>query len=410
MMSFKKAAYEVLKKSKEPLTAKEITDIALQEKLIETTGQTPEATMGAQIYVDMNTNKDTHFIKVGRGRFSLKDRDSSSSPLLLIERHNENIRKALKEKLHVMDPYQFEFLIAELLQKIGYENVVVTKSRGDGGIDVIANLTVGGLTNVETVIQVKRFRNNVAGKVITQTRGSTKTDQRGLVITTSDFTKDAILEAKSPDKKPISLVNGNKLIKLMLENGVGVKKEDKTIYSLDIDYFQSEISGFKKTTFDKNRSIWPLPGGIYNYVDTLNKFLETVNSGINKKSDLIKWYKDKFENVLSDKTAEGYIFVPKSMGLIEIKDGKYYLSEEGKKYLESKNLDVLYDIIVKNIFAFDVEPERITLSDITTGVQPETLKDSPPILSNSAFITSDSAFFISLCILESKATSALTGV
>ena len=56
-----------------------------------------------------------------------------------------------------------------------------------------ANLTVGGLTNVKTVIQVKRYKkgNNISGKYITQLRGSAEVDQRGLIITTSDFTKDA---------------------------------------------------------------------------------------------------------------------------------------------------------------------------------------------------------------------------
>ena len=49
MVSFKKAAYEILKKSDRPLSPKEITDKAVQEGLIKSEGQTPEATMGAQL-------------------------------------------------------------------------------------------------------------------------------------------------------------------------------------------------------------------------------------------------------------------------------------------------------------------------------------------------------------------------
>ncbi len=372
MVSFKKAAVEVLKKANEPLTTKEITYIAIQEGLIDTAGRTPEATMGAQIYVDINTNKESPFIKVGRGRFSLKkQKDTVSSPLVLIEKQNENVRKALKEKLHEMDAYQFEYLIGDLLQKIGYENVEVTKRSGDGGIDVIADLTVGGITNVKTVIQVKCWKANVSGKVITQLRGSAEVDQRGLVITTSDFTKDAISESKAKNKMPVSLVNGDKLLKLMFEYGVGVKKEDKSIYSLDLDYFQSETSTLKKSIgSDKNRSIWPLPGGINSYVDTLNKFLEAVKMEINDKASLIKWYKENFENVQSDKSAEGYIFVPKSMGLIDIEHGKYFLTEDGKKYLPSKDINLLYDIISKNVFAFDE-----ILEFLKTSKEPKNEKD-----------------------------------
>ncbi|MFZ6013196.1 MAG: winged helix-turn-helix domain-containing protein [Bacteroidota bacterium] len=53
----------------EPRTAKEITDIAIEEGLLETSGATPEATMAAQIYFDINNNKNTSFKKVGQGLF-----------------------------------------------------------------------------------------------------------------------------------------------------------------------------------------------------------------------------------------------------------------------------------------------------------------------------------------------------
>ena len=56
-LSFKKAAIKILGNTKEPLSAKEITKIAIEEDLIETSGQTPEATMAAQIYVDINDEK-----------------------------------------------------------------------------------------------------------------------------------------------------------------------------------------------------------------------------------------------------------------------------------------------------------------------------------------------------------------
>ena len=209
-LSFKQAAVKILKEADEPLSAKEITEIALDEDIIETSGATPAATMAAQLYTD--TGK---FKKVGKGKFALKKQtESVKSPLLAIQNQNELVKTNLIEKIQSMDPFQFEFLVAELLSKIGYENVEVTKRSGDKGIDVVANLTVGGLTNVKTVIQAKRYKkgNNVAGKYITQLRGSAEVDQRGLIITTSNFTKGAIQEAEASNKMPVALVNGKKLI------------------------------------------------------------------------------------------------------------------------------------------------------------------------------------------------------
>lgn len=69
-----------------------------------------------------------------------------------------------------MDSYQFEFLASHLLKKLGYSNVRVTKRSGDKGIDVLADLTMEGIT----VVQVKRYKpgNNISGAVVAQLRGS----------------------------------------------------------------------------------------------------------------------------------------------------------------------------------------------------------------------------------------------
>ncbi len=178
---------------------------------------------------------------------------------------------------------------------------------------------------------------------------------------------------------PVSLVNGEKLIKLLFKYGVGVKAEEKLIYSIDTGYFQNETSTLKKSTStEKNKSLWPLPGGNMNYVDTLNKFLEAIVNGQNTKKKLIQWYMNNFENVQSEKTADGYVFVPKSMGLIDIKEGKYLLSEDEEKYFESNDLDILYKITGKNIYAFEdiVEYLKTSESPQSEGDILEYLKES----------------------------------
>jgi len=355
--SFREAAVKILERFSEPKTAKQITDVAIEEGLIETAGATPEATMAAQIYLDINNNKNTQFKKIGRGLFTLiTKKESANSPHVIIYNQNELVQKSLKERLHQMDPFQFEYLVADLLKNIGYENVKVTKRSGDKGIDIVANLTVGGITNVNSVIQVKRYapHNKIDGRIIAQLRGSSEVDQRGLVITTSEFQKSAIEEAKAPNKMPVSLINGDKLIELLIKYGVGIKKDQLTILSIDDQYFENDSgTNEKKEDAEKSRSIWPLPGGVDSYIDTLNKLLETIIDGTNDKKSLINWVIKNFENVKSEKTSWGYINVPRNMGLIEFKDGKCGLTEAGRHYLASKDLNLLYDVISKNILAFD---------------------------------------------------------
>ena len=355
--SFKEAAAKILKEADEPLSAKEITELAIEKGLIETSGATPEATMAAQLYTDINKSTSSEFKKVGKGKFALKKQTvSAKSPLLAIQNQNELARKKLIERIHEMDPFQFEQLIAELLRKIGYENVEVTRRTGDKGIDVVANLTVGGLTDVKTVIQAKRYKkgNNISGKYITQLRGSAEVDQRGLIITTSDFTRSALNEAKAPNKMPVGLVNGENLIDLLFSYKIGVKEQIVSVFSLDSEFFDNEFSdGLEKGTLTKSRSIWPLPGGIDSYIDTLELFLDEVENSSSSRDELLDWYINNFDTVTSTKAANSYLNVPKNMGLIDFKDGICKLTDNGMQYLESKDKDFLFDTISTNILAFE---------------------------------------------------------
>jgi len=368
-LTFKKAAEKVLKETKEPLSAQQITEKALNEELIETAGVTPEATMAAQLYTDIKNNRSSKFIKVGKGLFVLKKQtESAKSPLLAIEKQNELVKSNLMEKIHNMDPFLFEHLVAELLRKIGYENVEVTKRSGDKGVDVNGNLTVGGLTNVKTVIQVKRYKtgNNISGSHITQLRGSAEVDQRGLIITTSDFTKDAVRESKAANKMPVSLVNGQKLIELLLKHQVGVKVDTISVFSIDIEMFDNELSdiaGKHKDTMNKSRVIWPLPGGIYSFISSLEKFLERVKKGNSSRDQLQEWFVKSFDSVNSYKSAASYLNVPRNMGLIDLKDDKFILTENGEEYLQNRNADFLFHVISDNILAFEEVHQFLLNSD-----------------------------------------------
>jgi HJR/Mrr/RecB family endonuclease len=356
-LSFKDAAIRILGVTGEPMSARDITDRAIADGLIETTGKTPAATMAAQLYVDINKGK-SRFRKVGKGRFALKDQSgSASSADVIIQSQNELVRESLKKRLWAMDAYQFEFLVADLLQKIGYDNVEVTKRSGDKGIDIVADLTLDGVTNVKTVVQVKRYAesNRVQGSTITQLRGSAEVDQRGLVITTSDFTKGAREEARAPNKMPVALVNGEKLVSLLIQHGVGVTTETVTLYSVDSEYFENveTPSSQRAGGGAKNRALWPLPGGTSTYVETLYRFLAAVQRGVNTKEDAVKWFIETFDTVNSENTAGGYVNVPRSMGLISLEDGRIALTDTGKAFCETSDPRVVFDAMAANVLGVE---------------------------------------------------------
>ena len=75
--------------------------------------------------------------------------------------------------------------------------------------------------------------------VVQQLRGSVNTVEleRGLLITTSDFTKGAYQEAEAYGKANIDLMNGEKLVELLLKYEIGV--ESQKVYTIDESMFSS---------------------------------------------------------------------------------------------------------------------------------------------------------------------------
>jgi len=364
--SFRDAAHQILKAAGRPLSAKDIAVEALQRRLIASEGQTPVATMAARIYVDLKRNPKTPFEKVGKGLFSLRSAaDIAASPQALIDRHNTLVRAALKARLHKMDAFLFEALVGDLLQRLGYDNVVVTKRSGDKGIDLTAHLTFEGITSVRTVVQVKRYQegSNVGNDVVAQLRGSAEVDQRGLVITTSDFTKSAIDEARAANKMPVALVNGDRLVDLLIKNGIGVQTQQVTLHTLDDPYFDNADATIESATgTGKALAIWPMPGGVDSYADTLGQLLCVIAGGLKSKPKLVEWFKDTFDSVESERTANAYLNVPRTLGLTRHLGANVTLTEVGQALAQKMDLSLVNTQLARHVVGIDEIMEYLQAS------------------------------------------------
>jgi restriction system protein len=160
--------------------------------------------------------------------------------LSAIKNYNDTQTALLRERLESMHPYKFEALIRDLLEAMDYENVVVTKQSGDKGVDVVANFQFG-ITEIKEVVQVKRHKGNISRPVLDQLRGALPYHSalRGTIITIGGFAKGCKDAALFPGAAPITLIDGDKLIELLLKHGVGVKKKPQTLIEVDESYFDS---------------------------------------------------------------------------------------------------------------------------------------------------------------------------
>jgi restriction system protein len=82
-------------------------------------------------------------------------------------------------------------------------------------------------------IQIKKWKCNVQAPVVQQVRGSLGTHEQGLIITTSDFSPGERTEAARSDAVPIALMNGEQLVVLLVENGIGVTRRSHDLIELD---------------------------------------------------------------------------------------------------------------------------------------------------------------------------------
>jgi restriction system protein len=111
----------------------------------------------------------------------------------------------------------------------------------DGGIDGIIKEDKLGLDCI--YIQAKRWESSVGRPTIQAFAGSLEgmKARKGVLITTSQFTKEAREYVKIIEKR-IILIDGEQLSELMLEHNVGVNEiQTYTLKKVNFDYFNEEI-------------------------------------------------------------------------------------------------------------------------------------------------------------------------
>lgn len=170
-----------------------------------------------------------------------------ASPEEILEKSISDLRTALAvdllERIKAKPPTFFERLVLDLMQSLGYGNRLLDWGEqlggsGDRGLDGVIKEDRLGLDVI--YLQAKRWDSPVGPSIVREFLGAL--DQagakKGVLITTSTFTKEARLPTNRSDKK-ISLIDGLTLAELMIEHDVGITTA-RTFYlkKIDLDYFE----------------------------------------------------------------------------------------------------------------------------------------------------------------------------
>jgi len=160
---------------------------------------------------------------------------------------NEALRDALLARILEGSPAFFEKLIIDLLLAMGYGGSRSDAGEqlggtGDGGVDGVIREDQLGLDRV--YLQAKRFQpgNTVGSETVQAFIGALigKGAQKGVLITTSSFSKSALNVANQSGTLRLVLLDGDALTNLMVRFNVGVRvSQTVDIKHADLDYFEA---------------------------------------------------------------------------------------------------------------------------------------------------------------------------
>lgn len=182
------------------------------------------------------------------GKAEEENEDSGTAPLERLESAHQLLRSAVRADLLQLirkcTPAFFERLVIELLVKMGYggslrDAAQVVGKSGDGGIDGIIKEDKLGLDAI--YVQAKRWLDKTVGRPdVQQFAGALAGNKatKGIFITTSTFTKEAVEFAKNVSNSKIVLIDGDELAELMIDHNVGVSvAQVYEVKRIDSDYF-----------------------------------------------------------------------------------------------------------------------------------------------------------------------------
>ncbi|WP_223504018.1 restriction endonuclease [Pseudomonas sp. GL-RE-29] len=148
----------------------------------------------------------------------------------------------LLDSLLLVSPNRFEVIVLDVLHSLGYgasrNDLQRVGGSGDGGIDGVISLDKLGLEKI--YVQAKRWQSTVGRPELQAFYGALagQKAKRGVFITTSGFTAQAIDFARSVEG--IVLVDGSRLVNMMMDHEVGVTSRLLKLPKLDRDYFDEE--------------------------------------------------------------------------------------------------------------------------------------------------------------------------
>jgi len=143
---------------------------------------------------------------------------SATTASITFEEAEEQAWAEIETYLTSMNPYDFQDLVAALLRGMGYHVSWVAPPGKDAGIDILAWSDPLGTRPPRIKVQVKRQKTAIPVDGLRSFMAVLGDDDVGLFVATGGFTKDARDEARTQEKRRVTLVDLDRLVELWIEH------------------------------------------------------------------------------------------------------------------------------------------------------------------------------------------------
>jgi restriction system protein len=135
-----------------------------------------------------------------------QDNSTAKAVSITFEEAEEHAWAEISDYLRAMNPYDFQELVADLLRAMGYHVAWVSPPGKDGGLDILAGPDALGTRLPRIKVQVKRQQQSVSVDGLRSFMALLGDEDVGLFVCTGGFTKDAMTEARTQEKRRVTLI------------------------------------------------------------------------------------------------------------------------------------------------------------------------------------------------------------
>jgi restriction system protein len=117
-----------------------------------------------------------------------------------------------------MNPYDLQKLVGSLLKAMRYHVAWIAPPGKDGGVDILAYSDPLGTRPPRIKVQVKRQKDKVDVDGLRSFMALLGDDDVGIFVCTGGFTKNAADEARTQEKRKVTLLDDERLFDLWIEH------------------------------------------------------------------------------------------------------------------------------------------------------------------------------------------------